>query len=352
MKSKAVMANIQKRGEFKCYIQELAELPSLSDENIKKYLDLFEDLYKNEFRHFYSDILAVLLKLDQGTSDKTTLVLEQLPANLQELYLNAVKQQKECSKQLIKLYDHCVMDCARISYWKEQDTTYQNFCSNTQVEITEYSKLLKDLKNNFKNDIQEMKKESDMFKTEKNEINSKIEKANEEATTVKKDLVSIMGIFMGVFSFIQWNFSQYRDLLEYDPFNRVLYILAIDSVLILSLYCIFSMIDFIVHKEPRMAKPFLNLDTKKPTIFGIVFAFIYLSFLFLCVWFLNSDSTRKTISKIENKIENIQIESKKQIDRNIDNLELEIEKTNQEYKMKLEKINKKIKELEEVQKKK
>ncbi|MCI7343386.1 MAG: hypothetical protein MSH33_05520 [Fusobacterium necrophorum] len=342
----------EKRGQFMQYIEEIANLPSLSNEEVGKYLKLFEKLYENGFRHFYSDILIVLLKLDKHASDKNTIVLERLPANLEILHEEAAIQSKKCSEKLMKLYDHCLMDCSRISYWKEQDITYHNFCSNTQVEITEYSKLLEDLKNNFKNDIQEMKKESDTFKAEKNEINSKIERANEEAITVKKDLISIMGIFMGVFSFIQWNFSQYRDLLEYDPFNRVLYILAIDSVLILSLYCVFAMIDFIVHKEPRMAKPFLNLNTKKPTIFGIVFALLYLLFLFLCVWGLNSDSARKTISKIETEIENIQIENRERTDTKIESLKLEMEKINQEHEAKIEEVSKKIKELEQKETKK
>ena len=149
-----IKEDIEKRGKFKGYIEQLSNLSSLSNEQIDEYLNFFEELYNGQFRHFYSDILIVLLKLDKGTSDQTTLVLEQLPANLQLLYKEAIKKEKKCSKQLVKLYDHCVMDCSRIKYWKEQDISYQNFCANTNVQVAEKISLLEKIKNNFNEDIQ------------------------------------------------------------------------------------------------------------------------------------------------------------------------------------------------------
>ena len=113
-----------------------------------------------------------------------------------------------------------------------------------------------------------------------------------DAKEVKKDLVSIMAIFMAIFSFIQWNFSQFKDLLEYDPFNRLVYVLSVDGVLILSLYCIFAMVDFIIHKDPRMIKPFLNISTKKPTWFGIISLGISILILMGCLFSLKSDTSR------------------------------------------------------------
>lgn len=97
-----IKEDIEKRGKFKGYIEKLAKLPSLSNEEADKYLNLFEELYKDQFRHFYSDILIVLLKLDQGTSDQTTVVLERLPANLQLLYKEAIKKGKKMFKTIGK----------------------------------------------------------------------------------------------------------------------------------------------------------------------------------------------------------------------------------------------------------
>ena len=80
--------------------------------------------------------------------------------------------------------------------------------------------------------------------------------------------------------------------------------------------------------------------------------YFYLLFLFLCVWGLNSDSARKTISKIETEIENIQIENRERTDTEIESLKLEMEKINQEHEAKIEEVSKKIKELEQKETKK
>ena len=172
-----------------------------------------------------------------------------------------------------------------------------------------------------------------------NSARSKINIASRESQNTKKDLVSIMAIFMAVFSFIQWNFSQFKDLLEYDPFNRLVYILSVDGILILSLYCIFAMVDFIIHKDPRMIKPFLNISTKKPTCFGIITLGISILILMGCLYSLKSDTSRKTISKIENSIEETN-----------ENLNHEIKKKNVEINILKEKITELENQIKEINK--
>lgn len=312
------MDKTQKREEIKACIKILSN--EMSKENYHILFEKFRKIYDDDFRHFYSDISVLLLNSDvsrllQNFNSDTEkniecINLDLLAENMRNFYEYAEENKFPELKKLDKLNDHITMDIARINYWKKLNESYSRSFKTLSIKLYESKEELKSI--------------------------------NEESKEVKKDLISIMGIFMGVFSFIQWNFSQYRDLLEYDPFNRILYILAIDSVLILSLYCVFAMIDFIVHKEPRMAKPFLNLNTKKPTIFGIVFALLYLLFLFLCVWGLNSDSARKTISKIETEIENIQIENRERTDTKIESLKLEMEKINQEHEAKIEEVSKKM----------
>lgn len=137
---------------------------------------------------------------------------------------------------------------------------------------------------------------------------------------------------MGIFSFIQWNFSQYKDLLEYNPFSRVLYIFILNSILILSLYFVFSIIDFIVHKNPRMVKVFFDINTRKPTKFFGWSLLIYFIFLVIFSYGLHSDSGRKTINNIEKQIKLLDKEHKN---------------SKSEYKMLLDKKIEEINKLEE-----
>jgi len=342
-----IKEDIEKRGKFKGYIEELSKLSSLSNEQTNEYLNLFEELYKEQFRHFYSDILIVLLKLDKGTSDQTTLVLEQLPANLQLLYKEAIKKEKKCSKQLVKLYDHCVMDCSRIKYWKEQDKSYQDFCNNTNVQVSEKFSLLEKIKNDFNNNIQEMKEYNTNFQKDKEMLTNETDEIKKESKEVKKDLVSIMGIFLGIFLFFQLNFSQIKDLLEYDPFSRMIYLIIFNIVFLVGLYLIFVIIDFLIHREPRLLKLFIDTEKKLPNKLGGLCIVFYIGILVTCGWFLHSADSRKTISKIENRIEESNENFNKKITDEINKKNTEIN----DLKETVTKLENQIKEINENNKK-
>lgn len=296
----------QKRKQIITILFQLAEKTNMSEDYCEELLKQFEEIYSNSFRHFYSDITIRLLSINTNKSFSIDLLSENLTIFCEFAESKSFKYQNN----LVKLIDHVTMDVARTKEWdglvKQYQSTYR--------------------------DLQQAK--------------NKIDIATKESVNVKKDLISIMGIFMGVFSFIQWNFSQYRDLLEYDPFNRVVYIAAIGSLLIISLYFVFAMIDFIVHKEPRMLKPFFNIATKRPSGFGIFSSLLYLFFLTISICILRSDSSRKTISKIENKIEDIQIENKNKINTTVRKLQLEVGEKNIEYERKIAELNKRIEILE------
>ena len=342
-----IKEDIEKRGKFKGYIEELSKLSSLSNEQTNEYLNLFEELYKEQFRHFYSDILIVLLKLDKGTSDQTTLVLEQLPANLQLLYKEAIKKEKKCSKQLVKLYDHCVMDCSRIKYWKEQDKSYQDFCNNTNVQVSEKFSLLEKIKNDFNNNIQEMKEYNTNFQKDKEMLTNETDEIKKESKEVKKDLVSIMGIFLGIFLFFQLNFSQIKDLLEYDPFSRMIYLIIFNIIFLVGMYLIFVIIDFLIHREPRLLKLFIDTEKKLPNKLGGLCIVFYIGILVTCGWFLHSADSRKTISKIENRIEESNENFNKKITDEINKKNTEIN----DLKETVTKLENQIKEINENNKK-
>lgn len=277
------------------------------------YIRELKKIYTKDFRHMYSELLTFMLGLDR--EGKTELLI----SNVREIYDYAGKKDgisEELLGGLRKLYDHLNMDFKRLSYMAsvvdsnlELDIRIQKVSDNLNKKIS----LLEEEKNKLENNVM------------------LLEDIVSDAKEVKKDLVSIMAIFMAVFSFIQWNFSQFKDLLEYDPFNRLVYVLSVDGILIFSLYCIFAIVDFIIHKDPRMIKPFFNISTKKPTYFGIITLGISILILMGCLYSLKSDTSRKTISKIENSIEETN-----------ESLNHEIKKKNVEINI----LKEKIKELE------
>ena len=270
------------------------------------YINELKNIYTKSFRHMYSELLTFMLGLDR--EGKTELLI----SNLKEIYDYANKKGK-ISEYLLgglrKLYDHLNMDFKRLSYMASV------IDSNLELDIR-----IQKVSDNFNKKISDLEEEKN--KLENNVM--LLENIVSDAKEVKKDLVSIMAIFMAIFSFIQWNFSQFKDLLEYDPFNRLVYVLSVDGVLILSLYCIFAMVDFIIHKDPRMIKPFLNISTKKPTWFGIISLGISILILMGCLFSLKSDTSRKTISVLKNHIEETNRVINEKLKKEINNKDEEI----------------------------
>lgn len=265
------------RTNFIQIIEEIARKPTFNDKDIKEYLEKFSKIYKTEFRHFYSDILGILLKIHKEKSLKESNVLEQLPANLGLLYEESCKRKNPYQQKLKKLYDHCLMDCMRMDYWQEQDILYGNI-------TRDFSKL----------------------KLEKNKLEKAIEKTKKSSLEIKKDLISIVGIFLGIFLFIQTNFSQIKDLFEYDPYSRVLYVIIFNTIFLGAIYIIFLIIDVLIHEEPKILK-MLNKISKKVYLIFIVIYFIVIT---ICLLILKKDSGRKSLYELKNSVKNIEEEHK------------------------------------------
>lgn len=326
------MDNEQKRENIKLILIDIAKTKEMSEEYCNSILSKLDIIYSNDFRHFYSDITTLLLSID-----KNGISIDLLGENIRIICEFAIENKFMYIDKLSKLTDHVIMDLARIREWN----TLVNKYENTYKNIMEANSKMNELELKMKKTTKDM-----------NEARGKINIASREATNVKKDLVSIMGIFMGVFSFIQWNFSQYKDLLEYDPFNRVLYIAVLNSFLIISLYIVFAIIDFIVYRNPRMIKPFFNSKNKFPTKFFFTLGTMYLIFLIVAIYNLHSDTGRKTINKLENKIENIKtdnIESKQEFINLLNKKDNELKKIIDEKNKKIKELENKIENMKELQ---
>ena len=206
-------------------------------------------------------------------------------------------------------------------------------------KIKTYNDLLEKIKNDFNNHIQEMKEYNANFQKDKEILTN-------ETKEVKKDLVSIMGIFLGIFLFFQLNFSQIKDLLEYDPFSRMIYLIMFNVIFLVGLYLIFVIIDFLIHREPRLLKLIINTEKKRPNMLGWVCIILYIVILGTCGKFLYSSNSRKTISKIENSIEKTNITLDKKIVSEINKKNDEIK----DLKETIKNLENKIKEIDKYNK--
>lgn len=120
----------EKREQFKNLLFQLAESQmtlSSPKQKVEIYKDLealyyFEDP-KTEFRHFYSDIFAVLTLIDNDETLGNTEILSQ---NMDIVRVGYKPINRDASsgkiiditKQINKLYDHINLDIARINYSK------------------------------------------------------------------------------------------------------------------------------------------------------------------------------------------------------------------------------------------
>lgn len=196
-----------------------------------------------------------------------------------------------------------------------------------KINLSEVNKISKEASISIK----KAKETLENTKKEVNNLKYSSGKTLKETENTKKDLISIMGLFLGIFMFFQLNFSQMNDLTNYDPFNRIIYLIIFNMIFLLGIYLIFILIDYIIHKKPRMLKLFYDIENKKIIKNGWIFILLYISILLLGAYQLKNDFGRNRIIEVEKNI----IKTKEDIKKHI----TETEKTNIDYKDLIEEIN-------------
>ena len=177
----------ERRTSFSKILMELAKSQELLKDNKAKsriYKEL-ENIYykcnKDNFRHFYSDIFAILTIID-GDSELGSLdVLAQNIAAIKAGYspLNKDKNDNiiDISKEINKLYDHTNLDIARINYTK-------TMTNNTISEIQKCKNLISELQTKIKDEEKRNNKvEADLKKNQ---------------SDMQKQYITILGIFASI----------------------------------------------------------------------------------------------------------------------------------------------------------
>ena len=167
-------------------VQELTEfINSLSKKDVTKFNQLEEkedalrrlkSIYKNDFRHLYSEIFMCMIRLKKDIKEGSALY--NLNTNMKVCYdyINSLEDDladQEFKKKVFKLYDHIALEYARIAYWCYNEEAIYSKLTATEQRIDNVSDQSETLLTNVGN-------------------------ATKEAENLKSSQVTILGIFISI----------------------------------------------------------------------------------------------------------------------------------------------------------
>ena len=212
----------------------------------KIYLKL-ESLYhapkgEEEFRHFYSDIFAILILIKQDNKPGSGIeVLGQNLLVLRKGYrpMNRDKNGDSINieSHLKKLYDHVSLDIARMNYSDGEDWKL------SQEE-----------------NISKLREQVNFAMSEAVATQTELKRQEDDLKSVQKEYVAILGIFASVVltftAGIAFSTSVLQNLHEVSIYRIACAILLIGIVLVNVLYGLFHYVDRLVNKpDSRKIKP-------------------------------------------------------------------------------------------------
>ncbi|WP_425446665.1 hypothetical protein [Dethiothermospora halolimnae] len=157
------ITNIDKnRDKFKMLLFKMAksqDILSTPKQKSDVYIEL-ESIYydldnPDEFRHFYSDIFAVISQIDKEPQLGNTEILSQNMDIIRRGYKPQNKDENkgiliDVSKQINKLYDHINLDIARLNYFKTIESRTQSDLQKVNGTLNKVETSVKEMEDNIK----------------------------------------------------------------------------------------------------------------------------------------------------------------------------------------------------------
>ena len=230
----------EKRNSFKMLLFKLALSQMTLSSNKDKseiYLELeriyAEDREVEDFRHFYSDIFAVLSMIDKDTSLGNMEILSQNMDIIRQGYRpmnnGADGNPVNIEKQINKIYDHINLEIARMNYFKETEM-------RTEIELQRVSETLIEVESNVKH----------------------MEETIDMADEMQKQYITILGIFASiVLAFtggIAFSTSVLENIANASIYRTILIAVVLAFVLTNIIYILTRFIMEIVKKKKEKIK--------------------------------------------------------------------------------------------------
>lgn len=252
----------QQRDEFCKILIELAQSQELLQDSYKRasMYKRLENLYhapksQERFRHFYSDILSVLMQIEQnptlGNIDILGQNLDVIRAGYQSINFDGNNNKIDISDALKKLYDHVNLEISRM------------LLNDAEERIISGEKNIRDIQSRISilntsiSEIAEIQKESER----------KIQSQQKEYITILGIFASIVIAFMGGTTFSS---SVLNNILCTNIFKLSFVICLLGLVLINTIYMLERFIFIINNKEAA------TLKQKKLDLFFIIISLLSL----------------------------------------------------------------------------
>lgn len=268
----------QLRTEFRNILYDLAKRQDVLQEEsaCTEIYSRLERLYyakKGEegFRHFYSDVFAVLtsIQLDPTLGD-----IAVLSENLRWVYENYKAERKDengiiinVSGKIKKLYDHVNLDVARISYSDAADrkVSGEEAISSLQAQMTIISSNIEKTKEEQKDIANELKKQQSEYKVMADELKNQ-----------QREYIAILGIFAAiVLAFtggIAFSTSVLENINTVSIYRIALIALVIGLILVNILFGLFYYINRLVNGKTE--KEIMPLYVSNAIIVALIVALL------------------------------------------------------------------------------
>lgn len=166
------------------------ELLSGDEKQVKQFLNQLVVIYKDDFKHNYSDFFPIIVDVfkedNEYNIDYLSNNLDRLGSYLEDKYSKGDNEYLEIYKQFTKLCDHLNLQMSQLSYILSRETS-NDILQNASQNLEESNAKIKE--SLIKLDESHKKIE---------ETNKKLEEANKKADAIQTELIAILGIFAAI----------------------------------------------------------------------------------------------------------------------------------------------------------
>lgn len=225
---------LTKNKQFSDVLKELAENPKLTEERMIKYIDSFDKIYSNDFRHDYSTVTRILFNIETEEDLRDYMV-----SNIKDIYdrskeldkKDKLKKESSRTKSLKKLVDHINLENIRLKELIR--ISRETSMANEAVAAT-----ISELANN-KMQIYDINEEISKAHSEMQIISNNMKQSTTESITILSIFAGVVMAFTGGMSYIS---QALASLEKIGPYRSGVFILLIGMIMFNVIFLLLYMI--------------------------------------------------------------------------------------------------------------
>lgn len=163
----------RRQAELEKCIYTMAEKLLDKDTGIRKVAITLQELYSNNFRHYYSGFFTVILDISKEDNkyslDYLSENIEALRCYIEDDYIQGINEFQELNGCIDKLCDHINLEIGRLNYYSIND-----------------------------NKIKDMEKKTSEVTAALSSASDKLERASQKASTIQTELIAVLSIFAAI----------------------------------------------------------------------------------------------------------------------------------------------------------